>query len=183
MATGATAGACTASILSQAVSAAKRKRDSGESAAQGQLLDNAERTCCPWEGPYADLEKHLARCEHVRVPCPHIGCNVRRTKRRDLESHKRRCRYKSVQCSLCMVCYPLNEEEEHIGKLCTHRLLQCPLQCGKSVQYFKLMTHLTDFCPHQQVPCLYAAFGTTRNSSSDDGLLLQLIHSSSSPKY
>ena len=86
---------------------------------------------CKEYGKYQTMTcEHLRQCPNLRIPCPNVGCNVRKT-RLEIKVHRKTCRKEKVACSYCEVgcdVYKTRETLEQHETECMERHLQLAMK-------------------------------------------------------
>ena len=126
---------------------------------------NANRGC-EWVGTVGTLEKHVATCGFIQVPCPKqcrkddndkIKCFMQK----DLEKHlKNDCPNRDHKCEHCGKKSPYAFiTQVHDGK-CRKKLIPCPnAGCGDTIERQQVCKHVHTKCLYAVIPCKYKGIG------------------------
>ena len=118
---------------------------------------------CEWEGTVGSLEKHVATCDFVLVPCPKqcVGDDsVVDFMRKDLDEHlKNHCPNRAHKCSDCGEKGTYANITQDHDMVCAKKPLPCPNSgCGDIVERQQVPEHVSK-CPHTVIPCKYKGIG------------------------
>ncbi|KAL9954677.1 hypothetical protein ACROYT_G042242 [Oculina patagonica] len=104
---------------------------------------------CEWTGELRGKEvvmqfNHLSSCLYKHVFCTNQNCLVA-VLRKDLDEHVGSlCQWRIMLCKYCSEPHPKCQEEEH-NKVCKKYHVECPHNCGSTMQREKLQRNQLEF--------------------------------------
>eukprot|EP00731_Ephydatia_muelleri_P007194 Em0003g1442a len=113
---------------------------------------------CPWQGSVAELDAHLAVCDHEATACPYT-CNAPLT-RSTLKHHVgHECPQRPTTCKYCNHRAPFSSLAQEHHSVCPGYPVTCPNGCGRDrIERRLLPSHIAE-CPMAAVQCSFSPAG------------------------
>ena len=113
---------------------------------------------CEWSGKYPLYEDHIKNdCKKQIIQCTNDVC-VQKFLKEELDNHLKVCEYRLVACINCEILVSNILITCHIN-VCPKVKLNCPLNCGVTIERKELEEHSKLFCDNATMQCTYYNYG------------------------